>query len=246
VKRVSPRTHLARTVLAVLMLALPSRAALSQAGTTPFAPEEKVYGLSLAEWAAAWTQWHFSIPKGQNPTLDIGGLYAGVGQRMPVWFLPSIAQPKDLTRTIVIPADYALLLPTPAEIAYNSPGKTTEEALRDFLRGRAEEWIGKVSVLEVSVDGVLTDARQYRVQSPHMYSLVLPPNNVLGVPVTAGQDQRCVAMTDGFFLIFPPLPVGKHVVAVHGIHPSPVDHAQTVDLHVIYNLIVQSPNEPIQ
>jgi hypothetical protein len=55
----------------------------------------------------------------------------------------------------------------------------------------------------------------------------------------AGKDHRLAAAGDGFFLLLPSLPVGKHVIQVR------VETTNSKALSVL-NLIIQEPNKPIE
>jgi hypothetical protein len=233
------------SILAVLALLTPGALAAQQ-GIQPLPPDEKAFGLTLGEWLAAEQEWLYSIPQSTNPTpTTANGMYDGVGQRMPVWFLPTPRAPMDLTRTIVIPAGYAILWVGGSAIAYDTTGSSTEEELRSQLQQLGQGFLDKVSLLELSVDGGPTlDIKGYRVQTP-LFNLVLPPNNLLGIPVAAGQDQRQAAVADCFAFLLPALPSGKYVLLTHGRGPNPANSSQTADVYRTYNLMVKDPNDPI-
>src|SRR5262249_31538488 len=83
------------------------------------------------------------------------------------------------------------------------------------------------------------------VQSP-LFSVVVPPGNLLGVPVVPGKDQRVAGVTDGYFFILPPLPVGKHVFLSHvnGVTSDPIKKTPFKSV-ITVNLIIQNPNDPL-
>jgi hypothetical protein len=236
--------HLTRTALALLVLMVPAKLGSAQDGIKPLPPDEKAFGLTLGEWGAALMQWILSIPASVNPESDPTGIRAGIGQRMPVWFLPAAPLGLSFQRRIIIPAGYAILYGGPVNLLYAPPGKATEEQLRADLGRDNERFLGKISLLEISVNGVpVPDLNRYRVPTP-LFTLVLPPGNLLGVSVTAGKDQRAAAVAEGYFMLLPSLPVGKHVIQVRmkGIHPdtsAPYEEQRT------YDLIVQNSNDPL-
>jgi hypothetical protein len=130
--------RLARATAVLVALALlPTTVAAAQA-IQPLPPEEKAFGLTLGEWAVAYVQWILSIPKSTDPASDSTGLRAGIGQRLPVWFLPGAAPGSNRPRTIIVPAGHVLLIPGPFEGLFSLPGERTEEQLRAELRENAK------------------------------------------------------------------------------------------------------------
>jgi hypothetical protein len=123
-------------------------------------------------------------------------------------------------------------------------GAATDEGLLADEQSIAEAFLDQLTMLEVSVDGVpIPDLQQYRVRTP-VFSVVLPPGNTLNVPVTAGKDPRVAGIGEGYFLLLPSLPVGKHVLQskVEGVNPG----VGPFKLTFVHNLVIQEPNTPIQ
>ncbi len=44
---------------------------------TPYGAEDKPFGLSLAEWEAAWNEWFFSIPLATSPAVGTKAKFTG-------------------------------------------------------------------------------------------------------------------------------------------------------------------------
>jgi hypothetical protein len=211
---------------------LPTAVGAAQQTSQPLSPDEKAFGLTLGEWAAAYIQWSQSIPKSVDPAADKTGVGAGIGQHLPVWFLPGVAPGSNSSRTMIVPAGASLLIPGPFEGLFDSPGDRTEESLRAQLQDNAS-YLAGVN-WEMTVDGTpLPDLQRYRVQTG-VFSIVLPPGNFPGIPVTAGKDQRLISLEDGYFLLLPPLPVGKHVL----VQTFPGGGWT-------FTLLIQNPNEPL-
>lgn len=83
------------------------------------------------------------------------------------------------------------------------------------LRAVIEDPAFDYGTLSATVDGVaVPHLERYLVESP-LYTFSVPDNNVLGVPADTGQS---VAKACMFMLA--PLPVGKHVIQVHGEFPN--------------------------
>jgi hypothetical protein len=233
---------LAVWIVPILMVTMSAGAGIAQEGIKPLPPDEKAFGLTLAEWQAAWVQWIVSIPQSINPQNDKTGLRMGIGPHMPVWFLPpgwSGQRPP-----LVIPAGYTLFVPAgPGGMTFYPPGERTEEDLREERQAQAA--LEDLSVLEMSVDGVpIPDLRRYRTTTP-VFGLVLPAGNLFGFPVKDAKSQRLAAIADGYYLLLPPLPAGKHVLEgrIEGIDRG--DNDTPFKLQWRFDLIIQGPNEPL-
>jgi hypothetical protein len=228
----------ARTMIVLSGLTLLSATAgKAQEPIQPLPPDETYHGLKMADWAVALFQWKYSIPRRLDPdvVVDRTGERVGIGQRGPVWFLP-IFQVGTGTRTFIVPEGHAILACVGWTMSYAPPGKYTDDQLR--ARGVDTSHLGQVVAGNTTrLNGVrITNLKQYRVVTP-VFSITLPPDNVLGVPVTPGEDPRVAMVAAGHFLLFPPLPAGRHVFTTRS-------NAGFVDWMI--NLIIQKPNAPLQ
>jgi hypothetical protein len=233
--RLSYSARRARTTFVLAALALISTtAATAQQEIQPLTPDGTYYGMRLADWAVAWFQWRYSLPKSSDPdvVVDENGEWAGIGQRTPVWFLP-VFQVGTATRTFTVPEGQAILAVAGWTQFHAAPGTYTDNEL---LARVNTAFLNQVSPT-VRLDGVpITGLKRYRVLTP-VFSSTLPPENHLGIPVTPGEDARVAMAGAGHFLLFPPLLAGKHVYTVKDA-PFGVDYT--------INLIVQKPNEPVR
>ena len=97
------------------------------------------------------------------------------------------------------------------------------------LRSCAKADQDKATNLQVTVDGVW-------VQSP-LFNVTIPKDNVIGSPPGTTQ-----AVSDGFWILLKPLPVGKHQIHFSG---SLVDFTATGPLNFIsdakYNITITNP-----
>jgi hypothetical protein len=246
--RLACPTRLAWTTLVLVALMLLAKGASAQEGIRPLSPDGTAYGLTLTDWAVAYFQWFHSIPRGSSPDLllDKTRVRAGIGQHGPVWFLPHAFFDEDLisgTFTFTIPVGKSILLNVAATNGAEPPGRWTEEQLRaQFRKGGAEAYLDRIAVMEVSLDGVaIPDVKGYRVQTP-LFTLTLPPGNLFGLPMAAGKDPRAVSIGGGYFLLFPPLAVGKHVLVSR---TEGIEGTTAFKREWTFNLIVQNPNEPL-
>jgi hypothetical protein len=239
-------SRLAPVILALLVLVVPARVGLAQEAPKPLAPDGAAYGLTLADWSVAWMEWIFSIPKASNPDFrnDETGVHFGVGQHGPVWFIPGFDPGTSGARSITIPAGKSILYSPAGGAAFNAPGAETEEQLLARAGAEGAAFLDAITVLEVSLDGVpISDVKRYRVASP-VFTFTVPPGNIWGVPVTAGKEQRAVGAGVWYWLLFPALPVGRHLLVerLEGVFPE--DNTRYKSEWTI-NLIVQKPNEPL-
>jgi hypothetical protein len=183
----------------------------------------KPYGLTYGEWSAKWWQWALSIPTKDNPVADETGEKCAVGQNDPnVWFLGGTGGGK-VARECTIPAGKAIFFPPiNVECDYlSAPDLKTESDLRRCAKADQD----KVTNLQVTVDGVaIPDLKIYRVQSP-LFNVTIPKDNVIGSPPGTTR-----AVSDGFWILLKPLPVGKHEIHLSG---SLVDFTTTGPLNFV-------------
>ncbi len=193
-------------------------------------PNSTAYGQSLGEWADDWWNWALQFPAAQCPLLDPDGSQALNGQSGPVYFLAG-SFGGDVVRTVTIPSGKALLYPL-VNYVFWVPEDGPDEAT---VRALANAGIDETSVLECSVDGVpLGNLSAYRAESPPGgFVLHIPPGSVL---TDFGYDpgDRYPAVSDGYWLMLPPLPVGEHVIESYAALGDP----PWFELHVTYYLTV--------
>lgn len=168
----------------------------------------KPFGLTYGDWTTRWWQWTISIPKNVNPGGDTSGKDCALKQNGPVWFLAGTFG-GAAGRTCTIPAGKAIMIPLiNAECDYIAkPNLKTPQQLLSCAKSENEGAAG----LDASVDGVkIPGLLAYRVQSP-LFNFTYPANNLNGVP--AGHTQ---GISDGYWVIFKPLPVGDHTIHIAG------------------------------
>jgi hypothetical protein len=235
----NPRLHPTRLLLSACALALvlsPTRGRAAEAGIQPLPPDGTYYGLKMVDWAVAWLEWVQNIPQSSSPDMafDKTGLRGGVGQHGPVWFTPGHFNGSGtVTRSYTIPAGKAILLLVDAGEGHDVPGKLTDAQL---VAAAETDYGGGNPNVRVSLDGVeVPDPNRYLVTTP-VFTNVLPVGSIFGVSVSAGKDPRIAAAGKGIWMLFPPLPVGKHVF--HIDRPdNPSDRT--------FNVTIANPNEPL-
>jgi hypothetical protein len=188
-----------------------------------FSPSETAYGLSYSEWAIKWWQRMFSICSNNNPVIDDSGKNCRYKQSGPVWFLAGTVISSRVFRHCNIPDGKAILFPI-----INTERSTSELpcATNSQLIEAAKHDIDQVSRLGVTIDGdKLGHLGEYRTPTPPFY-LKVPKDNFMGL--THGNTR---AVSDGFWIILKPMPIGNHVIHFIGIDPN-------LQLDVTYNVVV--------
>ena len=180
-------------------------------------PQAHPFGHTYGEWGARYEQWVAAIPSDVNPTNDLTGVNAGVGQRGKVWFLTMNnfdywtdttdgAIAVTIERTVTIPAGRGVFFPlweTRGSIPYDG----ADEA--EIKAGGA--WhVQHVTSLAATVDGrMLRGLFAYRGTSP-LFELWWPPDNAIGFDPTDIPPADSIA--DGYWIMLAPLNVGHHDV----------------------------------
>lgn len=155
--------------------------------------------------------------------MDETGEKCGVGQNdTNVWFLAGTGGGK-VTRFCTIPEGKAILFPIiNVQCDYAS---TPEFKTESDLRECAKEDQDKATNLQASIDGVaIANLSKYRVQSP-LFNVTRPGDNTSGLP--AGTTQ---SVSDGFWILLKPLPLGKHEIRFSG---SIMDYTATAPLNFV-------------
>jgi hypothetical protein len=200
-------SKLTATGLLVFCLSTGAHAAPIAAGST-------VDGKTIGEWTAEWWIWALSFPVNNSPLLDTTGSLASVGDVGPVFFLAGTLGSEPVTRTFAVPGDKHILFPL---INRFSSEEGTVEEMRDDL----DQFIGGVTDLHATVDGVpILNLFSHRELSP-VFDLTLPENNVFDAPARVYGP----SVSDGYWLMLEPLGPGSHTIrfggAVAGTPASP-------------------------
>jgi hypothetical protein len=222
-------TAIVLTALVLAALSTPLEAA--PAKVKPLPPKGTWDGKNYSQWSAAWWQWALELPANQNPMFDQTGCINGAnGQSGHVWYLTGVINTSGTAeRSCTVPLGKALFFPvinTECSTVEPPPFHGDNEAeLRDCAKG----FMDATADLFCKIDGVqIKNLDQYRVQSP-MFAFSLPANNVLGVAEGPG-----FAVSDGVFLLIPPLPAGPHEIQFGGRLTS-----FDFSLHITYHLTVE-------
>ncbi len=184
----------------------------------------KPYGLTYGEWSALQWQWVFSLPANGNPLLDTADCSAG--QAGQVWFLGGTFASIEIApgvilgeadRDCTIPSGTALFFPLiDVECSTLEGNGETEAELRDCANFFAD-FIGPSTVF-LEIDGAPADMSGYRVESPLFEYGPLPDNNLFQLfGFDAPEGTTSPFVSDGYFAMVKPLPVGTHTLHFGGV-----------------------------
>jgi uncharacterized protein len=176
-------------------------------------------GKTYGEWAAGWWQWMFSIPKAENPQDAQGEVDCGRGQSGSVWYLAGGDVGVPAERSCVVPRDKKLFFPVVNLLLYNAAGETlTVEDKRTqlddfFSAGPAREGGPQPCDLFATIDGqsVARFTPGVRVQSPPF--AMDTGDGPFGFPAGLVDKE---AVTEGYWVMLPPLAPGRHTLRFGG------------------------------
>jgi hypothetical protein len=174
----------------------------------PFKFNEKIY----KELSIKWWKWAESIPISSNPILAPSGRYdASISQSGDVWFLAGTNNTTGVVRTVEIPAGKALFFPIFNGVASQDDGTgfDTPEKRQKAI----EDYIDLVTVHTFKLDDKKLD--NYRVESKPFEFTNFPTPDYLKLSDLTLQ-RPIPAISDGYWIMLKPLPVGKHTIIIHG------------------------------
>src|SRR5438874_1039571 len=201
--------------LALGLFAMALSATVARAQNAPvLPPQAHPYGHSYGEWAAAWWQWALTQPAATNPVLDQTGANCSVGQEGKVWFLAGSFGSEPVNRTCTVPAGTALLIPVLNYVYCAFATDPPEQRTEEFVRSQVSFVPDLATGLTASVDGVsVTDIHGRYFEESSLFSVVLPEDNIFGLPEGFVLDP-CVDA--GYYILVRPLPPGEHNIHFAG------------------------------
>jgi hypothetical protein len=166
----------------------------------------------------------YSIKKNVHPLLDEDGKNSHESQNGPVWFLAATYGEDNVVharRSCAVPAGRAIFIPI-FNACFNNKqhGKDLTEL---GLLKKARDDVDEAVLLEATVDGnSIVDLHNYRAESP-LFPVHAPPEAETsrpardGLPALVGETQ---GVSDGYWILLEPLPVGPHRIYVHSKSPT--------------------------
>jgi hypothetical protein len=205
------RFLLALSIVAVSTnFAVCGRAAMAADNAPVFAPGDKAFGKSPANWVAAFWKWGLEYPVAGHPFTDDPSFDFAARQSGPVWFWG--APFGVVTREVTIPAGKAILLSMLDVEASNLEeppfyGETTaaQAAIAGFYANR-------IGDLFLTIDGeAVPNLSAYRTASPQV-KVKVPTPWVFGETGGTGTSSG-----DGYYVLIKSLPPGTHTIHYGGI-----------------------------
>ena len=218
-------------------------------------PHACPFGKSYHEWSAEWWKWQLSLPASDHPAFSVDGQNCGAGQSGKVWFLTGAFTtefPENEFNTIVrescsVPAGKAIFFPIiniECSTIEDEPYRLIEEGEDENADTCAAKFVdGSVAVvkdLSVAIDGKpLKKLEAYRFQSPvFIFEFEKREDNILGVDCSMKDCENARAVSDGYWIMLPPLSVGEHTINFIGSFRDPVTNDLFFGLDVTYYLTV--------
>ena len=203
----------------------------------------KIYGKTYGEWAIEWEKWKEAGTVDRNAITDTTGRYCNLNQpKEGIWFLAGTFG-GIVNRSCTIPKGRALFYPVVEFSWIDCPGTPDEDLSDAQVRGILADGIDFACQLTSTLDGVAISSLEVltaRTQTPRFTS-VLRNDSVIAAtctpPLSAGKTGRQIA--DGYWIMLPPLPPGKHKLTLHGALCAPNGPA-FFETGVTYDLTVHN------
>jgi hypothetical protein len=205
-----------------------------------------ILGLTVGQWSARWWQWAFSIPKTKSPLLDETGAQCARGQKGLVWFLAGVWGGGTAERYCSVPAGKLIFFPI-ANVVWVQTAKDDPSLTEKDWRVCISFGNGVIDCSAIALAGLQLDLQHttldgipiilnpkipiVRTQSP-VFKANWPADsdNLLGLdPNEYGLDES-PSVSDGYWVMLPPLAPGRHVVKF--LAGPPDKPAQNITYHI--------------
>jgi len=183
-----------------------------------------------SDLTAQWWQWVYGIPRAQNPILDITGVHCSIQQPNDIWFLANSQSPETVERSCEIPAGSSILFPIINNIVYTPPSvNQTCEAAKSI----AEFEQNPNYVFTVSLDGATVEIDEKNlIGSSDCFDLLAR------VPRKSNPPSYHPSASDGYWVMFNPLPVGNHNLEFMAQYHDTTKNEFRTMVHVRYSLTI--------
>ena len=238
--KLSPSTRMRSLkvgILLMLFVLIAQPVLAASLGPRAIPPKSKPYGKTYGEWSAAWWRYVVSYPLDINPLNDPTGANCGMGQSGPVFFLVGTTGGAAVRDECVVPVGKAVLFPLVNFFGGVPEDGATPQDARDLI-SMVTNYIDE---LFVTVDGVpLSNLWEYRFASPdfsYTGAVDNPFDQACGTPGTCYEGYHDTGISDGYWIMLPPLPKGVHTISFGGHFYYP-DWGWEFEVDVTYNLTV--------
>lgn len=182
--------------------------------------DQKVDGLTQAEWSRAWWEWAGSFSRDESPIADRTGSLCDRGQKGNVWFLAGTYGRQRTVRTCTVPHGKYLFFPL---INYVVMPPVARPVTCEAVMETAAMMTNDPSALVLDINGTRVDGlvnhRHATVGCFDMGALAKPAAKVF--PSSA----------NGYYVMLNPLNPGTHTINFGGALPRMLQ-AVTYTLHV--------------
>ena len=173
-------------------------------GGTVLPVDATVDGQGYPELAQSWWRWLHRAPDDELPTRDPTGALCQRGQAGKVWFLAGIEGSGPVSRNCTVPAGRHLFVPVRVRLEHSMPGRRRD---CDELREAATEGIDAPATLRVELDGrPLVPVRSTSADCFDAFADAAHDDT--------GPGEHAPGFTDGYWILLPPLPPGRHQLRV--------------------------------
>lgn len=182
-----------------------------------------IYGRTYGEWSAQWWKWAYAGPDGKNAVQDTTGEFCAENQPTgKVWFLAGSFGLTGVERTCTIPPNRALFY-SPVNTVWTDCPDTPDKDVPDTEVRDILATFGNGGDPTCQITGTLDGASisrlrifTVRTQSPK-FTTILPEHNLVSgcpAPLPAGKTGRQIS--EGYWIMLPPLSPGEHTLTIHG------------------------------
>lgn len=191
-----------------------------------------VLGKTIGEWSAKWWQWALAAPASSNPMIDNTGTNCNVSQRGSVWFLAGVWNGGTVERNCTIPEGKYIFFPIVNNFWLNSAFDDVNNTEADYRRlATLSPTLG--SDIEATLNGtpIIFNPKTpiIRTQSP-VFTANFPADHIFSeFGIDAGSITGYPVVSDGFWIMLPPLPQGNHILHFRAGEFQNVTYHLTVD-----------------
>lgn len=152
----------------------------------------------------AWWRWLYQPRDGMRPHQDPTGARCHAGQSGDVWFLAGSPAAGDVARSCAVPEGKHLFVPVYVVLEYSQPGRRRDCSA---LRAEAGAEASREITWRVALDGKALDP--VRSASADCFDAYADATEDAPAP-----GLYAPATSDGWWLLLPPLPAGRHELVV--------------------------------
>jgi hypothetical protein len=181
-----------------------------QSSPSLFPHDSKPYNVTMAKWLERYWNWLASIPEDVHPRGDTTGKNCGTDQAGPVWYLDlPVERPMKQTRYCEIPEDKAIFVPV-----FVSECDQTVTSVHNYDElGNCAKEENKNANMKFHIDG--KPLLEINPTSEEHYSLYRTLSDLFNMTwiennVVRAEPGPVEAVSDGYFVIVQPLPLGDH------------------------------------